>query len=227
MGTILSRIHQIELTNRCNLNCVYCANHLQLREKSFMNLQTFSRTLDIASRLNQKEIWLHGLGESLLHPQFTLFCRLARKYLPKTKIQVSTNAMLMTEDIADVLAELNIRVHVSIHLNVPDQEALAKVPRMLQSRGILDYIACNPVISANDWAGKVNWPVDKVGATCGWIGLGWMMVLVDGRISACCVDADGECIHGSVFHPIEDIIELQTRRFALCANCVDDPEKFK
>jgi hypothetical protein len=225
----LREIHQIELTNRCNLKCIYCPNHKMQRKRQDMSITTFERTLQAVRRFvdigTQKEVWLHGLGESLLHPQLDQYCRLARKYLPDTQIKLSTNGILVTEDLARMFSELGIAIHVSVQLSMtPEQiRKMVEVPIMLAEFGVLEYINTNAIISSGDWAGQVDWPNIVQPSECGWLKYGWSVVLSDGRIATCCNDVDGDSVVGSVHQPINEILDLEMVPHKLCGPCYQYP----
>ena len=184
-------IHQIELTNHCNLKCIYCIQPLQDRERGFMSEETFHKSIAAVKHCveygSQKEVWLHGLGESLLHPHFLEFCEYARDELTSLIIRVSSNGILMTEEICKKLRELEIRVHISLHK--PD--------------------------NANDWAGQLEWWHLKANHFCSWIRERWAYVLFDGNISHCCLDTKNPEIIGNIDH----WQDIEIKPFSLCEPC--------
>src|SRR5262245_42521314 len=107
-------IHQIEITTRCNLRCVYCPspNQPKLRNQEPMDMDAmiFSRALRWAVALNDRrddergELSLTGIGEALLHPQFVEFLAIARHVLPANPIVFSTNGLLLTDELAAKIA---------------------------------------------------------------------------------------------------------------------------
>src|ERR1044072_6043239 len=99
----IESIHQIEISSRCNLRCVYCpskdldkpvADCGSGREKVDISMAHFERALEWAQQMHvrgtQGELALPGLGEALLHSDFVDFVRLAGAALPQNRINFST-----------------------------------------------------------------------------------------------------------------------------------------
>ena len=81
----------LEITNACNLNCSFCTNK---KGTTFMSLD------DIDNYLNQiKEfgnyIYLHVLGEPLLHPNFDQILKLLDE--KDFNLQLVTNGILLNK----------------------------------------------------------------------------------------------------------------------------------
>ena len=215
----LTSIHQIEVTSRCNLQCKYCLQSVMTRKREDMNFETFRRSLDLCKMLWRKgaqhEVWLHGLGESLLHPEFMEYCKLARKTLPGCQVKFSTNGLNLTKEHCETLAEIGIRLHISIH----KPELLGKSPAYAHNTGILEFIGCNPVTEANDWAGQVDWKKHPQETPCGWLLNGWAIILSNGDIATCCVDGNGNEIIGNINQPFEEIMKIEMKPIKLCEKC--------
>ena len=60
----------IELTNHCNLRCLYCPNSLISQKKGFMSDKVFEKVIEDLSYIKTNRIRLVGCGESTLHPKF-------------------------------------------------------------------------------------------------------------------------------------------------------------
>jgi radical SAM protein with 4Fe4S-binding SPASM domain len=100
---VIDRVN-IELTNYCNLNCLWCAGSGE-REKGYMDLDTFTTILDHLSSypIIVHEIHLYNVGESLLHPDFCKFVEFLGKLKKKPKIVLVTNATLLSDSIMDCI----------------------------------------------------------------------------------------------------------------------------
>lgn len=96
----------IEITNNCNLNCSFCTHNK--RPNKFMSLDEFSIILDKIKGYTE-HIYLHVLGEPLLHPNIIEFINLASKYY---KINITTNGYLLDRlnDLSNV-RQINISLH--------------------------------------------------------------------------------------------------------------------
>src|SRR5450759_2212264 len=72
-------IFNFELTNRCPFKCVMCARTYNMtREHGDMTFDIFKRVIDEfiavnASYAAANEVWMHGFGESTLHPHLAEF----------------------------------------------------------------------------------------------------------------------------------------------------------
>ena len=91
---------QIELTNRCNLNCIMCPRQGMTRAIGDMPLELFNKIVDQLKGKTEIAI-LHLLGESLLHPNLFEMIDYCRKIGIRTVL--STNATLLNEQRAQKL----------------------------------------------------------------------------------------------------------------------------
>jgi len=88
----------IHLVNHCNLKCWGCDHFAPLAEKYFESIETFEKDIKQFAKISKAELEILKLmgGEPLLHPEIIKFMEISRKYLPKTKIEIVTNAILLT-----------------------------------------------------------------------------------------------------------------------------------
>jgi radical SAM protein with 4Fe4S-binding SPASM domain len=100
---VIDRVN-IELTNYCNLSCLWCAGSGE-RKKGFMDFHTFKVTLDhlLSHKIIVREIHLYNVGESLLHPDFCKFVEFLGKLQEKPKIVLVTNVTLLSDSIMDCI----------------------------------------------------------------------------------------------------------------------------
>ena len=97
----------VEITNRCNLNCNFCVKNK--RVKQLMTVQEF---LIILNKLKPftKYLYMHVLGEPLLHPQINDFINLA--FTNNFYVNITTNGYLIKKIINnDNIRQLNISLH--------------------------------------------------------------------------------------------------------------------
>lgn len=215
----ITRIHQIEITTRCNLRCVYCPSPNLPRAKADMDVATFERALEWVRHYletpggTQDSLSLTGIGEPTLHPMFLEFCQLARKALPQGFIHLATNGILLTEEVAATLALIGVKVDISLHVPEKARHAVDIAKRY----GILHHVNPGAIVSGIDWAGQIkNWRVTAPVTVCQYLEQGWGCVLVDGRITTCCMDADGS---GVVGHVMESIEPKYLKPYGLCKAC--------
>ena len=212
---LLTRIHQIEITSRCNLRCKYCPHPTMKREKDDMTWFTFTKAMEHVEYYNQlgsqPELSFTGMGEALLHPQFLDMLEYAREFY-NGKILFATNGILLTEDIAKELKKLNVLAYISLHR----PELAGPAIEVAKQYNILGDVNAGFATSAMDWAGTVDWYISAPEQQCAYLRDGWGVVLQNGDINACCWDAEGENLIGHVNDPIGS---LATEIKPLCANC--------
>ena len=161
----------------------------------------------------QNELSFTGLGESTLHPDFPEMLRYARERFPSLKILFSTNGLpSFNAGVKEAVVETGTRVYVSLHR----PEVAAKTLNWARKEGVLDDTNVSAATESFDWAGQLDWEVTAPPIVCEYLRTGWAVVLVDGRVSTCCIDAHGKSIIGNV---TDAPGTLQTWRQPLCDGC--------
>lgn len=218
----LRRLHQIELTSRCNLRCRYCPSPHLGRPKLDMDDATWDRTLWWIRYFHNRnggteELNLAGIGESTMHPKLPEWALQARAVVgADCFLNFTTNGLLMTDALADALKPSGIRVGVSLHR----PEKAGPAIEILKAHGMLFGVSADPSIAAIDWAGQIKW--HKSAATnrqCPWVRGGLAFVMADGRVSRCCMDASGI---GVFAHVNDNLAQYQTSPYKLCVTCDQD-----
>ncbi|MBI3723479.1 radical SAM protein [bacterium] len=118
---------QLEVTNRCNLDCDMCPRLILLKVPEVdMSWETFTQVLD---RLDSPEsITLTGWGEPLMHPRIFDFVAEIHRRFPSCDVSFTTNAHFFTEAfIEKILAARVSRVNVSLE-ELPWSDAEATTP---------------------------------------------------------------------------------------------------
>lgn len=85
------------IVEHCNLRCKGCDHFAAIARKRFISLDDITRDLARMSELfdaDVREMRVLG-GEPLLHPQLKQILAETRKYLPDTKIDLTTNGILL------------------------------------------------------------------------------------------------------------------------------------
>jgi hypothetical protein len=232
----LQSMHQIEITSRCNLRCVYCPSHKMpkakdvahlpqvyrtrngFREQLDMTEAHFRRALEWAThfikRGTQIELNLAGIGESTMHPQFIDFVRLAREAVGnEVAITLATNGLLVTEEMARGIQPYTPQVWVSLHR----PEKAGPAIQILKRHGLYVDKSDHPATSSNNWGGQVDWShTQEFETACLWQRHGFVMAMADGRITSCCLDAKGT---GVIGHLDDAIPTVKQKPFDLCQTC--------
>lgn len=200
----LTSIHQVEITSFCNLKCRYCPSPklstLRGKPSEHITLEHYQRALQWARFFNERgtqgELSLTGIGETLLHPSWRHLVKLAREALPENFICFSTNGLLLDDDACSFLAEHGVAVYVSLHRPEKAGPAINAAKRA----GILVGTNASAATSSFDWAGTLagKWEVTAPSTVCEYLRVGWGVVLSDGRITTCCLDATGAGVVGHV-----------------------------
>jgi len=220
MNANVLAVHQLELTSRCNLRCRYCPSPHLGREKLDMSDEIFSRGLFWATRFVraglQNELNLAGIGESTMHPRFAEYVKRARHAVgDRVLLSMATNGLLITEELVAEIAPYHPAIWVSLHR--PEKGGPAV--EILKKHKLLHGVSADPSVAAIDWAGQVKWHVSTGRSPCPWVRGGRVFVMADGRISACCLDASGAGVIGTIF---DDLTKLRTKPYKLCATCHHD-----
>jgi len=214
---LVQSVQQIEITSRCNLSCVYCVSPNLKRPKVDMTDEIWDASLRLVKRYHQRygpqDISLFGIGESFLHPNFVEYVRQAREMLgSKIRLTVASNGIAVTEDFIRSLVPYNLRIYVSAHR--PDK--IRDHVQIIQKYGLLESVSMDPIISGVNWAGQLDWPVNAPSYKCPWLEKAQVMIMADGRITACCFDGGGYGVVGNVLDESKD---FYTQPYSLCTDC--------
>ncbi len=100
----------VEITNVCNLSCSFCAKNV--RPPDFLTLDNFSIILDRIRNFT-KDIYLHVLGEPLMHQNFSQILELCQSYV--FLVHITTNGTLLADRL-NTLLKHNIKwINISLH----------------------------------------------------------------------------------------------------------------
>lgn len=215
---VIQQIHQIEVTTRCNLTCKYCPHPKMQRPKEDMKWDTFIQSMTWVEHFYklglQKELSFTGIGESTMHPHFDDMLIYARLKCPDIPIVFSTNGLpTFTDYIAKICKENKVEVMVSMHR----PEVAARVINMCKEYGILKFVNHAFATDSFDWAGQVpGWFVSAPKLVCEYLRSGWGVILQDGQITTCCLDAENKGVVGTVW---DKPGELKLSPFSLCDKC--------
>jgi MoaA/NifB/PqqE/SkfB family radical SAM enzyme len=109
----------VEVTNHCNQRCVLCPRQEFTRPLGFMAIERFERIVAECAA-HPTRLWLHFLGEPLLHRGLARMIRLA-KDAGVAEVGLSTNAVTLREPIADALVDAGLdRLECSLDADDPD-----------------------------------------------------------------------------------------------------------
>ena len=96
----------IELTNRCQLDCFFCSRQTSTRPLGDMSLTTARSIVDEARQYDECGLRLTGWGEPLLHPQTGEIVTMIKKAgLP---LKIYTNGLALTPELMDIFIETGV-----------------------------------------------------------------------------------------------------------------------
>ena len=119
---------------RCNIECRHCFNNSGLHETTFglMTVEAVTRAIADAAARGVREIYFTG-GEPFLHAQLLEMVACALTVAPTT---VLTNGMLISDRIAETLADLAIAARYSLEVRVSLDGYTEQMNDAIRGRGV-------------------------------------------------------------------------------------------
>ena len=103
----------IEITNVCNLSCSFCPGHK--RPPRFMSTAEFEEIIGKTDG-NADNIFLHVMGEPLLHPELEEIIKIADGMQGETALKITTNGTLLAEKLPILLESKRLKtLCISLH----------------------------------------------------------------------------------------------------------------
>ncbi|MCW5890337.1 MAG: radical SAM protein [bacterium] len=126
----------VELTNHCNQRCVLCPRQAFTRPLGFMDPAVFERVARECAEHGTR-LWLHFLGEPLLHRRLVDLVRLA-KDAGVAEVGLSTNGVSLHGRLADGLVDAGLD-RLECSMDAGDAEAY----RAMRGRDHFDRVVAN------------------------------------------------------------------------------------
>ncbi len=95
----------VELTNNCNLSCIFCGQQAMTRKKGFMTKKIFKKIVNEAFKY-QTPIRLIRWGEPFLHPKIIDFVKYAKG--KDLLVHITTNGLLLNSRKMKSLVDLEL-----------------------------------------------------------------------------------------------------------------------
>jgi MoaA/NifB/PqqE/SkfB family radical SAM enzyme len=132
---------QIETTNVCQADCVFCPYTQMKRPKGTMALDLFEKIVDEAATIPAIEmLTLTGLGETLLDRHLVARIRYARRVLPPgVSIDLYTNGNLLRPATTDALIAAGLDV-LYVSLNATTAEKRREIMHLDDYDAVIGYI---------------------------------------------------------------------------------------
>ena len=141
------KLLQIETTNLCNSNCIFCI-HSSLKNLGTMSDELFLKILKDAKKIPTLETIIPMmLGEPFVDKKMISRLKLINKILPGKKIEIFTNISLITPKIIEQLKEIDNTTMI-FSLNGYNKETRKKL------MGLDDYDHCVEMIDLYVKTGK-------------------------------------------------------------------------
>ena len=114
----------IEITERCNFCCPFCPSATLQNSRGEMSAELFQNVLQKLSG-NVEEIFLHVLGEPLLHSEFPRILQIAESF--QIPVNLTTNGSLIAKNSplilrSKIIRQINFSTHAYAYL--PREKAL-------------------------------------------------------------------------------------------------------
>ena len=139
----------IELGSRCNIRCVYCANHKMKRPHGRMSEALYKKIIDEIADAGQFDtrVWLCGYGEPLLAGKEELCERIAyAKAKGLRNIFLNTNGTLLNDAYADAI------IRSGLDWVVVSMDAFSKELYELQKPGADRDVVYQNIVNLNSKA---------------------------------------------------------------------------
>jgi hypothetical protein len=125
----------------------------------------------------------------------------------------------MTYELAMALNEAGI---TAIDITAHKPKPAAKTIRYFRKLAIKGQLSLDFVTAPNNWAGQVDWFAPEYHKknsptnVCPWLGNGQIMVMSNGDITTCCIDAFASGVFGTIF---DDLSQMEVNSHDLCRKC--------
>jgi hypothetical protein len=171
----------------------------------------------LVDKNTQKEVHLNGNGESLLDPQFFERARRVKAIMGNRLVNVCTNGVNFTEDMAYKLRDVGINVDLSIHAPAKIRKAL----KWYKKAGLKGTINPGVITYPHNWAGQLESEhcvdIDNIKIRCDPLIEGRGYISSEGWVSPCCYDYRLLGVFGHVADT--DLLEKPIYDYELCRTC--------
>lgn len=95
----------IELTNYCNLKCIFCGQQAMEREKGFISEETFQKIIDECVLFNTPVRFIRW-GEPFLHEKIIDFCKYTKS--KDLLLHITNNGLVIKESDMEALIDMEV-----------------------------------------------------------------------------------------------------------------------
>jgi hypothetical protein len=126
----------VHVTDHCNLRCRGCVHFAPLAQKHFLDLDDYEADLKALAAIPGIESYFRGLylmgGDPLLHPRIEDVITLTRRLLPRVRIVLASNGILlgrMGDDFWDALDSCGVELQLSAYPINMDYDGLVEMAK--------------------------------------------------------------------------------------------------
>ena len=126
----------VHVADHCNLRCRGCVHFAPLAQKRCLDLEDYEADLRALAAIPGIEGYFRGLylmgGEPLLHPRIADVIAFTRRLLPRVRIVLATNGILlrrMGDEFWDALVSCDVELHLSAYPINVDYDGLVEVTK--------------------------------------------------------------------------------------------------
>ena len=148
----MKRIY-IEITNICNMSCSFCSGTNRIKKS--MTVQDFRLIASEIAPLGV-QIYLHVLGEPLLHKDIKSILDVASEY--KLPVNITTNGTLIKNNSDMLMSHSAVRkVNISVHsLEGKTVSECDEYLKEITDFGIMCRESGSPIVNYRMWSGDVG-----------------------------------------------------------------------
>lgn len=122
----------LEITQQCNLKCVFCYEESDCYNKKHMTMEDFEKTRKFLINYGIRKIQFIG-GEPMIHPHLKEMIEACIGDFDY--IEVYTNGTFITQEWCDFFKKNNINIAISLHSFIPEE-----VDKITQTKGAYKMI---------------------------------------------------------------------------------------
>ncbi|PIQ96147.1 MAG: hypothetical protein COV67_11035 [Nitrospinae bacterium CG11_big_fil_rev_8_21_14_0_20_56_8] len=135
---------EIELTNGCNIECVFCPNPEHVRPKGMMSLETFQRIASEIKKLNVPHIIISGFGEPTLDKNLVSKLEHFKTIGISSEVMLVSNGTIFNPEILKEICDRELVDIISISVDAGDEESYVEIHKKegyAKIRASVEYIA--------------------------------------------------------------------------------------
>lgn len=130
----------IEVTNRCNFNCVMCIRRNWNAKLTDLNIDLY-KNIARSSFPKLKRLALYGFGEPFVNSKLPLMLELSRKYLSKeSEVMISTNGSLLVPQLSERLLRNKWIDELSFSIDTLDMGKLSRIREGSKAEAIMQNL---------------------------------------------------------------------------------------